>query len=464
MKKLLLLIGITVLSFFGMTAKGEPLFGVLKPELESHNNVLTVKVLKDPVIGIYYTKDFLDLAMDGQETLRNLKWLKSLGFNMLVVNVRYFAKWGDCGKLFIEAAHKDGFLVIAGWGAGNFPEWKNFSAKNDDIFIIDQNGKAGTVPCFNNPKVQEFINIQNLCFFKEFKVDGVVIDEPTYPEWGKTERRENIYCYCSHSGEIFQKQHGFEIPVIDNLKTISRNDPKWKLMINFRKSTLTSYIQMVLQGARKGNRDLVTQVVLTPEYGLDAYSADLSSILDLKCLDSIQLDPYWVSYGRSPEWVNSFVTPFTTEAHKQGKSCSFWLQGYLEGGQIKTGIAPGAATKVIDFCLGGGCDGIILFCWKGFASNSMQYKDYTWEKYAEEFSLASAKYQNQLSPEARIHIWIDSRKYDFIGDAKITLPPEAVIKIQIEQPGYRSWQKEFSAEKSKQEEIFEEKYYETFTK
>jgi len=396
----------------------EGLFGILKLKVDKSTisvgkeTLLLIKVTRDPIVGVQWTPDPLDLATGGIQLKRTLEDLKKHNCNYISFHLALAIQYPDLARKFIDIAHRNGFLVSALWDK-KFPGAKKFIEENPDVCMVDQEGNKENSFCINNPKVRKFVE---KCLREIIQkcpdIDGFIPNEPTYPLWNKTYKEGKVYCYCDICKEKFKEKYKMEMPKVNLPK--DRNLECWKKIVEFRKDSFTEWIDFIFSTVKKINPKINTQLIFIPhsventyvgDYvsESEAYGANVDDLVKLKSVENIQADPYWgnISADRVYGLVSRFIPRFSDFPHRYGKSSYFWLQGFEEGKSHVLG--PGEVAEAVKATLGMGCDGVIIWLYKGFERSSKN-PNYTWEDYFDEFSKAVEKYMNRPVVDALIHI------------------------------------------------------------
>lgn len=305
---------------------------------------------------------------------------------------------GSAGtQRFIDTAHRMSLQVYA---IPHPPLPTSLLTEHPEITMLDQYGQSMGVPCPLSGVYQSYVlSLWDPNVIATSKIDGFMIDEPTFPQWRMSFDEGRLGCYCPECQARYQAMYGTAMPVI-NLP-LDYGSTNFNRVIAFRKAMFTQWMTFLCDHLRAAGKDFNVSIVFSPDVvsiapssyllAKDATSVDVNAVISLANLDTLSVDPYWNAWNMSPSWYASFIPQFCTAPHQAGKGSIFWVQAYLESeSQIERGLHAGEVTTAINNSLGLGADGVYFWLYEGFSQT-----DYSWPQYFDEFATAVTPYLDQ---------------------------------------------------------------------
>lgn len=279
-------------------------------------------------------------------------------------------------------------IWVDNWGLAGTPGDKShFLCYHPEAHQYFSDGTVRPVNvCYNNP---DFISWVKEWIDKVYECGGRKIfwDEPVLPS-----DPARFSCACSVCRKLFEERYNRKMPVIPDKDCYAFQE--WSIVNHFREVTEYS--------AKKGMKNIVCVML---HEGLGINLSNLGALGDLKTIDNIGCDPYWVgnreiedSYEKIYEFVYNSTKKNLTTCNAVNKDHNIWIQGFAipEGREDSVVYASQAAYDA-------GARNILFWGYRGSEGNDYRsrHPDMLWLKAGDAMArLQNAEY-DRISASAR---------------------------------------------------------------
>ncbi len=226
--------------------------------------------------------------------------------------------WFENMKEIVDIAKEIGMEV---WW--NFWGFGHVFGGEPPSFFLDKNHKFRQVTaksqepipaaCPNTAEFREYLFSWVKKVLNEINIDGIFIDEPHFSTWFP----EEYTCTCNVCKNKFKKTYGYEMP-------LSLTDD----VIKFRNDSLVSLVADMGKIIKDTSKNVKVAVCLlpieNPLYGITNYE----DIMNIKSIDVISLDPYFLAFGKTIQWAKQKTDELIKLKQTYNKEIMIWLQLY----------------------------------------------------------------------------------------------------------------------------------------
>ncbi len=282
-------------------------------------------------------------------------------------------------------------IWVDNWGLAGTPGDKShFLCYHPEAHQIFSDGTMRPVNvCYNNPDfilwVKEWID-------KVYECGGRKIfwDEPVLPA-----DESKFACACPVCKKLFEERYNKPMPVIPD-----------KDCYDFQEWSIVRHLKEVTEYSAKKGMENTVCVMLQDGIGINL--SNLGALGELKTIDNIGCDPYWVGNSEienSPEKVYKYVYDATVKnlntCEKVNKDHNIWIQGFA--------IPRGQEDNIIyaaDAAYDAGARNILMWGYRGSEGNDYRAKnpDLLWHKAGVAMGRLQNKEYDRIINEARTNL------------------------------------------------------------